>query len=389
MRTKSLIRLSAPLVLLAGLAASPSCKQEETAATAPPPEVLIAEVTLGEVPIVREWVGETRGEADIEIRARVPGFLEGIHFREGGRVTRGQLLYTIDPSELKQAVAAAEAGLAQARTLLANAAADVGRYRPLAAMNAISVRDLENAVAKEEAAEAQVNAAEANLRLANINLSYAEVRSPMDGLIGLTRAKVGDFVGQPPNPTTLNTVSDVDPILVRFAISEREYLQLARAYPRAADPEPDPRETPELDLLLADGSLYSHKGRTRTVDREIDADTGTLTLEAAFPNPDGLLRPGQYGKVRAVVDRLEDALLVPQRAVQELQGQFQVWVIDDSNTAKTRFVEPGPRMDELWVITTGLEAGERVVAEGFQRLRSGMTVSPKPYDPPTPEKNES
>lgn len=341
----------------------------------PPPEVLVAGVLVRDVPVTREWVGEARGLADIEIRARVQGFLEGIHFEEGTRVRKGQLLYTIDPSELEEQVNAAKAGVAEAETLLANAEADVRRYRPLAEMNAVSQRDLDNAVARRDATRSEVEAAQANLRYARINLSYAEISSPMDGIIGLTQAKVGDFVGAAPNPVVLNTVSDVDPILVRFAISEREYLALARAIS-------DRREEGKrigLDLILADGTVHDQQGHVETIDRQVNASTGTLTVQARFPNPGGILRPGQYGKVRAVVRTIPQALLVPQRAVQELQGQYQVWVVADDDSVEPRFVEPGLRVDDLWVIDSGLEDGDRIVVEGFQRVRSGMTVSTKPF----------
>ena len=350
--------------------------------------MLVGEVQVRDVPLTREWVGEIRGEADIEIRARVQGFLEEIHFLEGGKVKKGQLLYSIDQSELLQSVTAAEADLAEAKTLLANAESDVRRYRPLAEMNAVSQRDLENAVAREEATRSSVEAAEAGLRLAQISLSYAEVRAPMDGLIGLTQAKVGDFVGSFPNPVVLNTISDIEPVHVRFAITEREYLQFARRFSeRIEEIEAGSLRKYEgearLELILADGSVHPHRGRTKTVGREIDANTGTLTVEAAFPNPGGLLRPGQYAKVRAEYDVLKGALLVPQRAVQELQGQYRVWVVEEEDTVRSRFVQPGVRVEDLWVIDAGLEPGLRIVVEGTQRLRDDLEIVARPYEPPT------
>jgi membrane fusion protein (multidrug efflux system) len=371
---------------LAGAVLLVACGKDagEQAALAPP-EVFVTEVLVQDVPIMREWVGETRGRADIEIRARVQGFLEGIHFTEGGPVRKGQLLYTIDKSELLQEVATAEASLAAAKTELAYAQTDERRYRPLAEINAVSQRDLDSAVARREAAEAQVEAAAALLELAQINLSYADIKAPMDGVIGLTLAKVGDYVGQSPNPVVLNTVSDVDPIHVRFPVGEREYLDLARRYP-SADPEEYARRRPAervpLELILADGTVHPETGHALFVERSVDASTGTLTVEARFPNPNRILRPGQYGRVRAVIDQIDDARLVPQRAVQELQGQHQIWVVGQDGAVELRNVLMGRRVDQMWVVREGLEPGEHVVVEGIQRLRSGVKVNAKPWEPP-------
>jgi len=347
-------------------------------------EVRVTEVVVEDVPVFREWVGETRGTADIEIRARVHGYLTEIHFREGGLVEKGQLLYSIDQSELLQELTASQAGLAAAKTNLAYAESDVARYRPLAEMNAVSQRDLDSAVALFEAAQAQVEAAEAMLRLSEINLSYAEIKAPIDGLIGLSQAKVGDYVGQSPNPVVLNTLSDTDPIHVRFPIGELEYLEIARAFPekeRYAREEVQDAQVP-LELVLADGTVHTQLGQAEFIERNINASTGTLTIEAAFPNPDLVLRPGQYGRVRAKVTTLEDRLLVPQRAVQELQGQFQVWVVKDDDTVELRNVDMGRRVDWRWVVREGLSPGDVIVVEGLQRMRSGSKVSPKPWEPP-------
>jgi membrane fusion protein (multidrug efflux system) len=365
-----------------GFLLATACSEQGPPPAPPPPEVKVTEVAVRDVGLTREWVAELRGQSDIEIRARVQGFLEGIHFDEGRRVEEGQLLYTIDPSELLQKVTAAEADRAAALTLRANAEADVKRYRPLAAMKAVSERDLDNAEAKFEASQAQVEAAEARLALARIDLSYSEVRSPMDGLIGLTQAKVGDFVGGMGSATALNTVSRMDPIHARVSISEKDYLRIVRQLsPEQRAGEPDPDREAKLELILADGSLHPHKGRAETLDREVNADTGTLTLEVAFPNPERILRPGQYAKVRAVIRTIEGALLVPQRAVQELQGSFFLWVIEDDDTARNVPVTPGSRFEDQWIITEGVEAGQRIVVEGVQRLRPGTKVSASPYEP--------
>jgi membrane fusion protein (multidrug efflux system) len=370
--------------LLALLATVTACSTQDSAPPAATPlEVFVTEVVVADVPIYGEWVGETRGRADIEIRARVQGFLEAIHFREGGTVKKGQLLYSIDKSELLQEHAASEASLAASQTELAYAQTDVARYRPLAEMNAVSQRDLDSAVARHDAAEAQVEAAKALLRLSEINLSYAEIRAPMNGLIGLSKAKVGDYVGQSPNPVVLNTLSDIDPIHVRFPVGEREYLNLARRLSSDTRDEEHEENRVSLELILADGTQHPHTGRSEFVERNIDSSTGTLIIEAAFPNPERILRPGQYGRVRAITEVLQQARLIPQRSVQELQGQFQVWVVADGGSVELRNVQMGRRVDRMWVVESGIDLGDRVVVEGIQRLQSGMTVNAQPWTAPT------
>jgi membrane fusion protein (multidrug efflux system) len=353
---------------------------------APPPvmEVSVTPVELEDIPVWREWVGETRGQADIEIRARVSGFLEEIHFREGSRIEKGQLLYSIDQSELLQEVTAARAGLAAAQTSLAYTDSDVKRYRPLAEINAVSQRDLDSAVAMYDASVAQVEAAEALVRLQEINLSYSRIVAPIDGVIGLSKARVGDYVGQSPNPVVLNTLSQTDPIHVRFPVGEQEYLEFARRYPevQAGEEQPSSDSPLPLELILADGSIHEERGQVEFVEREIDASTGTLIIEASFRNPELILRPGQYGRVRAMVDVLENARLVPQRAVLELQGQYSVWVVGEGGAVEQRTVQMGRRVDQRWQVREGLEPGEVVVVDGLQRLRAGVKVKTTPWAPP-------
>jgi membrane fusion protein (multidrug efflux system) len=279
-------------------------------------------------------------------------------------------------------VAAARATLAEAQVLLANAEADVKRYRPLAEINAISQRDLDNAEAQEGAARERVEAAKALLSLAETQLEYTRIRAPFDGVIGFTQAKVGDFVGQFPNPVTLNTISKIDPIHVRFALSEREYLEIiARLRARK---EPDERPEQPIEMILADGSVHDYPGTVEVVERAIDPSTGSFPVEAQFPNPEGVVRPGQYTKVRAIWDTRRNALLVPQRAVVELQGQYFVYVIDAENRLENRAITPGPRMEDSWVVDAGLSPGERVVVEGLQRARPGIAVQPKPVGQEAP-----
>lgn len=374
-----LLILALPLALVA------ACGKTQGPAGPPVPKVPVITVASSDVPIYSEWVGQTRGEADIEIRARVPGFIEAIHFEEGGRVKAGDLLYSIDPSELEQKRAAAQAELAQAETLYADAASNLARYRPLAAMNAVSKRDLDEAVAREGAARNQVKAAQAQLRVAEINLGYASVRAPISGQIGISRVKVGNLVS-PTSGSLLNTVSAIEDVRVRFAISEREYLDYTRRFGAGPKAEGDSRAAP-LQLVLADGTVYPQPGRLVSIDRGVDPTTGTLQVEATFPNPDRLLRPGLFARVRAATEQRSGAVLVPQRAVSEIQGRYQVFVLDKDDKVEIRAVETGPRIGGDWLIEKGVKPGDRLVLAGLQRLRAGMQVEPEPVaeaSPPPP-----
>jgi membrane fusion protein (multidrug efflux system) len=343
--------------------------------------VKVVTVAQRDVPITREWVGQTLGAVDIEIRARVNGWLQGIHFREGTEVKKGALLYTIDTSELDQAVAEAKGRLAQARTLLARAESDVNRYRPLAAAGAVSQRDLETALAEYGARKGEVEAAQASLRLAEINLGYARITAPIDGLIGISAARVGDFVGRPPNPVILNTISRVDSIHVRFSITEQEYLELVRQLQAEAQQAREglaaaQRQKRELEMVLADGSRYPYKGHVSFAQRQIDPATGTLQFEASFPNPERLVRPGQFARIMAVVDERKGAVVVPGRALTELQGQYLLYVVGEGNKVAMRRVVLGPKAGALNVIEQGVNAGEKVIVEGLQRIRPDMVVAP-------------
>ena len=344
----------------------------------PPMEITVAEVGLQDVPIYIDMIGQTRGSVDIPIRARVDGVLEEMHFLEGRPVTRDQLLYVIDPSPFQSKVVEAQGRLAEARTLFAKSSADLDRIRPLAEMDAVSQQDLDGAVAQYEAAQASVQSAEAQVEQAEIQLSYTRIKSPIDGLIGITQAKVGEYVGREPNPVVLNSVSQTDPIRVRFSINEREYLRVSRNI--AANARGTPTENAdsiELQLVLADGTIHDHTGTVVNLDAVIDPTTGTLTVEADFPNPDRILLPGQFARVRGIAERREGVIVVPQKAVIETQGLFQVAVVADDGTVEIRQVEMGPRVDEGWVVESGLETGERVALEGLQRLRPGMKVVAK------------
>jgi membrane fusion protein (multidrug efflux system) len=368
-------------IFVAVLCASllPACTKP-AATAAPPLEVPVVQVIQRDTPITAERVGQIYGAEDIEIRARVAGFLQGMHFKEGGNVRKGDLLYTIDPREQEETVAHVQGDVASAKTRLVKAESDVKRYRPLAEMHAVSQADLDSAVAEEGAARGQVDAAEASLRSARIALGYTRIASPIDGLIGMTQAKVGDYVGQFPNPIVLNTVSNVVSVQARFSITERDYLDLVRKF--GAKGENSTRHD-DIELLLADGSVYPHKGSLDFADRQVDSSTGTLRLQASFPNPDRVLRPGQYARVRVVIEIRKGALLVPQRAVQELQGQQMVSIVGPDDAVQSRTLQMGPRIGSLWMVEQGLNPGDRVILEGAQKVRPGAKVVPKEVPAPS------
>ncbi|MEN8108068.1 MAG: efflux RND transporter periplasmic adaptor subunit [Pseudomonadota bacterium] len=340
-------------------------------------DIPVVTVTREDVPIPIEMVGSTRGSVDIPIRARVEGFLESLDFKEGREVSQGQLLYTIDARPFEAKVVEAKGYLAESRTMLAKAKSDLARIKPLAEMKAVSQQDLDSAVAEYKAAQGSVQASEAQLDQANIELSYTRIESPIDGRIGISQAKVGEFVGKEPNPVVLNYVSQADPIRVRFSVNERLYLQWARRFAEfRKQPESELERRRELELILADGTVHPDKGYVVAYDAAVNPTTGTFTLEADFPNPDNIVLAGQFARVRAVAEIRKDALLVPQRAVNELQGNYRVFVIKPDNTVELRDIEAGPRIDNMWLIDKGLKPGERVAVEGILRLKEGMTVNP-------------
>ncbi|MDX2418022.1 MAG: efflux RND transporter periplasmic adaptor subunit [Xanthomonadales bacterium] len=348
-------------------------QQQAPAAAPPPPNVLVYETTAKDTPMVIEFVGETFGAKDITIRARVEGFLEGVHFQEGSWVKKGVLLYTLESQPFEEKVATRMSGVAEARTMLAKNKGDLERIAPLAEMNAVSKSDLDASQAAYDASQSSLEAAEANLRAARIQLSYTKVSSPIDGIIGKTQAKVGDFVGKDPSPVILNTVSQVDTILVTFFITETQYLLLAQ---HLADPDAVQSDEPRdnFQMILIDGSLYEYDGNLDFIDRNVDTTTGAMLAQASFPNPNKLLRPGQFTKLRVKTHVVKDAILIPQRSVMELQGLYSVFVVDTNNTIKTRDIEVGTKIGSAWIVTKGLESGEKVVYEGLQKVKDGVTV---------------
>lgn len=380
------ILVSALLSLM--VMAGTGCSKGE--APAPPaPEVYVADVVQRDVPIYMEFVGQTQGSQDVDIRARVEGFLDSINFIEGAFVHKGDLLYQIDPQPLAAALAEARANLATSQARLDQATVTVNRMRPLAQQQAVSLQELDNATAAQDAARAQVDAGRAAVEKAALDLGYARITSPIDGIVGITQVKAGNLVGSG-EATLLTTVSHVDPIVFRGGISEADYLRLSRT-------SEERRESlggheAKAELFLADGSIYPYPGTLQAIERAVDPTTGTLSVQIAFPNPDRLLRPGQYGRVRTTAEIRKGAVLVLQRAVQELQDRFTVAVVDSQNKVSMRAVKVGQRVGDLWVIDEGLQPGERVVVEGLQRLRDGMTVNAVPVTdsaPDTPAANSS
>ncbi|MCG8618412.1 MAG: efflux RND transporter periplasmic adaptor subunit, partial [Desulfobacterales bacterium] len=349
-------------------------KKAPPQAPPPPPEVEVYKTLSEEIPIYKTFVGQVYGAKDISIRARVQGFLKGIHFKEGFPVKKGELLYIIESQPFEAEVASKKGLLAEANTNMVKTKRELERYRPLAEQKAISQSDLDGAVAAYEAAQASVSAAQANLRAAKIQMGYTRIYAPIDGIIGKTQAKVGDFVGQDPNPVILNTVSNTTSVLVEFFLTERMYLSIARHMVENKTERAEMTREPDIRLILADGYEYPHKGKPNFLDRQMDPATGAILFQVSFPNPDNLLRPGQFAKVKTRVAVVKDGVLVPQRSVGDLQGRKRIFVVDDQNTVHERKVTLGPSIDNFYLIKKGLKAGERVIYEGLQKVGDGRKV---------------
>lgn len=364
------------LIVLIGLLA---CNKDKNNKAIPPQPFQVFEIKPQSVPIYTEFVGQVYGEKDIPIRARVEGFLMGIHFQEGEPVNKGQLLYSIDPEPLEQEVAAKTSLLAQEMTVLVQTENDLARIEPLAEMSAVSEQELDMATAKRDAAISSVEAAKANLKMAQISLGYARMYAPIDGIIGKTMAREGEFVGRDPNPVILNTVSQLNSVRVQFFLSENDYLTVAKEYIRRNESESkrSADEKINLELILADGSTYPHKGKVDFIDRNVDAETGSILVQATFPNPDLLIRPGQFARVKAKVRQDTDAILIPQKCTNELQGQFSVLMVNAENKIETRQVTISNRIGEFYVVEEGLKSGDRIILEGLQKARTGMEIVPQ------------
>lgn len=370
------LRISAVVgTCLAALLAA-ACGKEQKAQAPPSPTVDVATVIRKDIPVYSQWVGTADGLVNATIRAQVTGYLLKQNYRDGDLVREGQVLFEIDPRTFQAAVDAATGALAQAQARWDTAKATLERVRPLAARNAVSQKDLDDAIGAEESTRASVESAKAQLEEAQLNLGFTKITSPVSGIAGIAKAQVGNLVG-PGQIQELTTVSTVDPIKVYFSISEQEYMRFRSggfSQGKALRAEDLP-----LELILADGSVYPHKGKVSLADRQVDVKTGTLRIGALFPNPGNLLRPGQFALVRATMETKRGALLVPQRAVSELQGKFLIAVVGADNTVEMRPVTPAERVGSLWVIDKGLKPEETVVVEGLQKVRTGVRVVAKPF----------
>jgi len=365
---------------VAGLALviTAACDKEKAA---PPgaPTVEVVSVAQRDVPVYMEWIGSLDGNVNAVIRPQVTGYLIKQNYREGDLVKQGQPLFEIDPRTFEAAVAEAKGQVAKNAAQHETTRANLARIKPLAAVNAVSQKDLDDSVGANLAAKAQLDAAEASLQTAKLNLAFTKITSPVTGIAGIAKAQIGDLLS-PSMATELTTVSTVDPIKVYFNLSEREYLKIANAAIAAGS---KPENVP-LELFLVDGSLYPHPGKVAVLNRQVDTTTGTFKVAALFPNPNNLLRPGQYGKVRATMSVDKGAMLVPQRAVTEIQGRYVVAVVGADNKVDIRPVTVGERVGTEWVISKGLQPGEQVIVEGTQKARPGATVTPKPFVAGTP-----
>jgi len=364
--------------------------KDASSAGGAPPDVLVAQVEQKNVPIYAEWIGTLDGLVNADVRAQVSGYLLRQGYQEGSFVKKGQLLFEIDPRPFQAVLDQAEGQLAQAKATLANAEAvqvrtqlDVNRYTPLAKEEAASQQDLDNAVQNNLAAKATVATAQAQIKTneaavetARINLDFTRLIAPIDGIAGQAQLQVGALVSPSSGPVT--SVSTVNPIKAYFTVGEPQYLAWRRRFPSETS-RLEADKNLRLHLILADGSTYEKEGSFYFADRQVNESTGAIRLAGLFPNPDSILRPGGYAKVRTIVRVQEGALLVPQRAVSQLQGGYQVAVVDGQNTVNVRTVKVGEHAGTDWIIEEGLKPGDRVVAEGVQKVRSGMKVNPKPF----------
>lgn len=354
------------LLLLGGLLAG--CAKKE-APVLPPQKVNVIKAIQQDVPLYEDFVAQVYGAADVDIRTRVEGWVTAIHFKEGSRVKKGAQLYTIDDIEYSNRVTRAESELNRAKTELVRTENELGRVKPLTELNALSKKDLDNAQAAYDAAKAYVESTRASLQNAKVELGYTRVYAPFDGIVGISNVRVGDYVSRVGSSSVLTTVSSVEGVRVRFQISEREYLRIAQM---TAEELASARK--DVQLILADGSIYSEKGQINFADREIDPKTGTLTIEANFSNPKGLLRPGLFVKVRVLMSTAQSAVLVPQRSVFQLQNLTQLYTVTDSSTLKATTVVTGPKVGDGWIIKSGLKAGDRVAVVGNASLTPNSKI---------------
>jgi membrane fusion protein (multidrug efflux system) len=351
------------------------CSQDQKTGLALP-DVEVVDVVQKDVPVYSEWVGTTDGLVNATIRPQVTGYLIKQNYKEGTNVKKGETLFEIDPRTFQAGLDQAQGQLAQQMARWETARANFKRIKPLAEQNAVSKKDLDDAIGMEQSTHASVISAQAEVDKARLDLEFTKVTSLIDGIAGIAKAQIGDLVG-PGQIEELTTVSTVDPIKAYIPISEQEYMKAMQEGGGGAKQIP-------LSLVLADGSVYPHTGTFAYADRQVDVKTGTIRIAALFPNPGNLLRPGQFARIRAALKMRNGALLVPQRAVSELQGSYQIAVVGTENKVNIRPVKVAERVETLWVIEEGLKAGERVVAEGVQKVKDGMVVNPKPFGATAP-----
>lgn len=363
--TKQLRRLEILTVMVAVCA---GCATKAEKPAAPPPEVTVTPVIQKDVPIRQQWVGTMVGNIDADIRPKVEGFLLTRLYTEGSLVKKGQEMFELDQRQAQAAVDQAQGRLERARAALTQAQIDVRRYTPLVAQKAVSQAELDKATSMEKAATAEVEADQAALDNTKLDLGWTAVTSPISGIAGVAKVGIGDLMN--PN-TVMTTVSSVDPIYVDISIAEQDYLRFKREKPEVAGRS--------LELILGDGTVFPRRGRPLFVNREVDSRTGTIQVRCEFPNPGNVLRPGQYGRIQAVTELRKDALLVPQQSVSELQGVYQVAVVSDSAVVTIKNIDLGPQIGDMWVVESGLQAGDKVVVDGLQRIKNGMTVAPSPF----------
>ncbi len=350
-----------------------SCKKE-TPPAPKPLEIQIVKVLQQDVNLESEFTGETFGQSDIQINPRVDGVIESLNFKEGSFVTKGQLLYTIDPLPFQNKVSEAEGKLAEMQARLSKTKSDYEMMEPLAKMNAVSQRELIAARSSYNASQAGIKAASANLKNSKIELSYCNIVAPISGLIGISKVRVGDYV-RPGAASVLNTVSDLGDVRVRFTMSEQEYLRIFREISKKNSDLKGAGKS--ISIQLSDGSDYPQKGQISFADRQIDPTTGAVTFEAAFANPDKLIRPGQYVKIHVITDVRKNALIIPQRSVIEMQGISQVYVLGSNNKVEMKAVQIGPSFKDSYIVTDGLTANDKIALGGTSLLKSGSVITPQ------------
>ena len=355
------------MVAMAIICTGCSSKNEKPAP--PPPGVTVTPAVQKDVPIHQEWVGTMSGNVDADIRPKVDGFLLSKLYTEGSYIEKGTPMFQLDKRQAQAAVEQAQGNLERARAGLGQAQIDVRRYTPLVAQKAVSQAELDKALSAELAGKAGVDANQAVLDNAKLNLGWTTVTSPISGIAGVSKVQIGDLM----TPVTImTTISSVDPIFVDLNVAEQDYLRFVREKTGRAAAQ-------DLQLILGDGTVYPRRGHALFVNREVDSRTGTIQVRGQFPNPGNVLRPGQYARIRAVTELRKGAVLIPQQAVSELQGVYQVGVISTDNKVTVKTVKLGPQSGEMWVVESGLQAGENVVVDGLQRIKTGMTVAPTPF----------